>query len=98
MNGFPQPVEIFGTEVLGDDHTGTHGQTIEKADHHENQTAGGTDSCQSVVANKIADAPSIKGIIQLLKDLPQKQGEGEQHQCLPNRAFGQGVGAPFMRL
>ena len=77
MGGARYIIIVFCTEMPGNDNTGAHGKTVEKADHQENQIAGGTDSCHGSIAQEITDTPSVKGVIQLLEYLPQKNRQGE---------------------
>ena len=90
VNGIVHGFVIFGTEMLGDDDTGTHGKTIEKSYHQKHQTAGGTDRCQGIVTDEIAYCPGVKGVIKLLKNISQKNGKSEKENTFPDGTFGQG--------
>ena len=69
VNGFSHRRILLGAESPGDNHTGTHRKPLEKADHHKDEAAGGAYRRQRIVANKIADTPGVKRIIQLLKNI-----------------------------
>lgn len=87
VNGFLHGFIVFCAEVPGNDNTGTHGKTVEKAYHHKYKTAGGTDCSQSVVTQKIAYTPGIEGVVKLLKDIAQKNRKGKENQFFPDRTF-----------
>ena len=91
MNGKPQSLVIPGAEIPGDHHTCAHGYAVEKADEHEDQTAGGADCSQSIVAQIVAHNPGVKRIIKLLKNISQENRQGEQKHFLPYGALGQGI-------
>ena len=64
---------------------------VKEADHHEDQTAGGTDRGQGIIAYVVAHAPGVKSVIQLLEHISQEHRQGEEDHSLPNRAFGEGI-------
>ena len=72
-------------------HTGTHGHTVEKADEHKNQAAGGADRRQGILAQKIAYTPGVKGIIELLEHMSQKDRKGKQQHFFPDHTLSQSV-------
>ena len=90
VDGLADGSIIFCAVVPGDHHTGAHGQTIEKADHQEDQRTGTGDSAHGVVVDKIADAPGIKCIVQLLENLTEEDGESKQQNRFPNGPLGEG--------
>ena len=81
---FPKGVMVFGTETFCDEHTGTHGDTLEEADHHVNQAGRGTDCCQCGVTQIVTDYPGVKGIIKLLKEISQKNWKSKQKYLGPD--------------
>ena len=89
MDGFSHGGIILCAIVPGDDHTCAHGNTVEKADHHENQTAGRADSRQGGVAEKTPHNPGVKGVVKLLKHIAQKYRKGKQQHDFPDRPLGQ---------
>jgi len=72
MDGFFHGGIVPCAVVPGDDHTGTHRNTGEKADHHENQASGGTDGGEGIITNEIANTPRIKGVIELLEYISEE--------------------------
>lgn len=89
MDGLAHSVIVSGAVASGDQNTGTHSNAVEEADHQEDQAAGGADGGQCVVAYVIADAPGVKGIVKLLEDISQENGQGEKQHCFPDRPAGQ---------
>ena len=63
VNGFLHIVIPFGTVVSGDGNSGTHGDTVKKANHQKDKTSGGADCGQRILADKIADDQCIYRII-----------------------------------
>ena len=63
MYGLAQGVVLLCTEGAGDDHAGSHSNSVEEADHQKYQTAGGAYGRQGVVADVIAYAPSVESIV-----------------------------------
>ena len=82
---------VLRTEETGDDHTGTHGHTVEKAHEHMDQTAGGADCSQGSIADETAHHPGVKGIVELLKNIAQKNGQGEKQDFFPDGTLGQRI-------
>ena len=77
MNGQPHGLVVPCAKAAGNYDTGTHGNAVEKANHHKDQTAGGTDSRQGIFTQKIAYTPGVKGIVKLLKDIAQQYRQGK---------------------
>ncbi len=63
VNGFAHIFKLFCSENTGNHDPCAHGNTIEKTDHHKNQTARRADSRQGIVAYVIADTPRIECIV-----------------------------------
>ena len=98
VDGFAHGVVLLGTVCTGDDYAGSHGNTVEKADHHKDQTSGGTDGSQGIVADEITNAPGVEGIVELLKYIAEKYRQGEKQHGLPNRPLGQGIAFRLQNL
>ena len=92
VDGLAHHVVLLGAVGAGDHHAGTHRQAVEKADEHKDETAGGADRRQGVVVDVVAHAPSVKGVVQLLEQVPKQQWNGIQQHTLPNRALDQRLG------
>ena len=90
MDGLGHGVILFGTVGPGNDNAGTHGNTVEKTDHHKDEAAGRTYRCQSIITDIVSYAPGVKGIVELLKHVSQEHRKGEEQDRFPNRAFRQG--------
>jgi len=91
MDGLAHAFKILCAEVTGDNGTRAHGHTVEKADHHKDQTAGGTDGGKGILADEIAYAPGVEGIIKLLEQIAHQDGKRKEDNLFPNRTFRQGV-------
>ena len=92
MDGFFHGFVVPGAEKPGDDDTGTHGHTVEKAHQHEDQTGGGAYCRQGGVADVAAHHPGVEGVIKLLKKVAQEDRQGKQQHLFPDRTLRQGVG------
>ena len=77
MDGDMHILMILGAEELGDDHAGTHGNTVEKSYKHVDQTAGRADGSQCGIADEFANGPGIESMIKLLENITDKDGEGK---------------------
>ena len=91
MDGDAHLSVIAGTVEPGNDHTGTHGDTVEESHKHKNQAAGGADCSQSGIADEFAHHPGVEGVVKLLKDIAQKNRQGEKEHLVPDGAFRQGI-------
>ncbi len=63
VNGLSHGIVFFFAEPTGNYDAGPHGYTVEKADHHKNQTARRADGRQRIVAYVIADTPCVECIV-----------------------------------
>ncbi len=92
MDGQLHPLFILRTEVAGDDHARTGEDAAEEADQHKDQAAGGADGGQRLIAQQIADDQGIGHIVELLKQVAQKQRQSEFNDFLSDRALCHAVG------
>ena len=60
-----------------------------KADDQKGEAAAGADGGKGPVVGEIAQHPGIGQIVELLEQLPQKQGEGKGEDTLDDGALGQ---------
>ena len=79
MDCLLQAVSFFGTVISGNNYTRTHGNTVNKTYHQENQVSRRTDCCQRIAAKIITYNQRIRCIVQLLKQIPQKQWNGKKN-------------------
>ena len=91
MDGPAHGIVVLCSVAPGDQHTGTHGHTVEEADEHKDQTAGGADRRQGILSQKVAYTPGVKGIIKLLEHISQENRQGEQQHLFPDDTLGQSV-------
>ena len=91
MDSLLYSIEVFRAIGSGNDDTCTHGNVIKEADHHKDQTSGGTDCRQCILSYIIAHAPSIERIVQLLEYITQKYRQCKKKHPLPNWSFRQRV-------
>ena len=63
VDGLADGFVILCSVVAGDDDACAHGQTIEEADHQENQRAGTGNRAHGVVVDEESNAPCIKGVV-----------------------------------
>lgn len=82
---FCMAVVVLRAEITRDDYARTHRNAVDQTDHQENQVAGGADRGQRLTAQKVADDQRIRRVVQLLKQVAQKQREREGDQRLRNR-------------
>lgn len=91
VDGLLHHVVFSGAVGAGDHHAGAHGQAVEEADEHKNETAGGADRRQGIVVDVVAYAPSVKGVVQLLEQVAEKHRHSKQYHRLPDGALDQGL-------
>ena len=82
VDGLLHAVVVLRAEIARDDHARTHRNAVDQTDHQENQVAGGADRGQRLAAQKVADDQRIRRVVQLLKQVAQKQREREGDQRL----------------
>ena len=80
---------VLGAVIPGDDHAAADGDAVEKADDQKGEAAAGADGGKGPVVGEIAQHPGIGQIVELLEQLPQKQGEGKGEDTLDDGALGQ---------
>ena len=83
---FPVPSAV----VLGDQHARAQGGALQEADNHKDQIGRGTDGGQGLLADKVADDQGVGGVVELLEQIAQEDGDGEGHQPLPDGALQHG--------
>ena len=88
VDGAGHLVIIPCAEVTGDGHAHAAGGSREEADQQEDQGAGGADGGQRVVAKEVADDQGVGGVVQLLEQLAQENGNGEAGDEPPGHAVG----------
>lgn len=89
VDGLLYAVVILRAEIARDDDARAHRDAVDQTDHQEDQVTGGADGGQRLAAQKIADDQGIRRVIELLKQVAQKQREREGDQRLRDRAFGE---------
>ena len=70
-----QTVGLSCSIIAGDYNTCAHCDTVEKSDHQKNQTSGRTDGSECVAAEKVADDQGVGGIIKLLEQISDQNGQ-----------------------
>ena len=88
-------VFIAGAKIAWNNDTAAGGNAGEKTDDQKDDSAGGTDGGKSIVIRKVADDPCIHHVIQLLKQLTEKQRNGKGQNTAGNRSSCQ-VDAAFI--
>ena len=81
-------VQLFGTVVLADDHTGAGGQAHEETDEHIDNGSYRSYGGVSLVADIIADDPGVDGVVELLKNIADEQRKGKRNQMTQNITLG----------
>ena len=87
MDGLPEPLVVSGPEILGDDDSGTEGQTVEESHHHEYEASGRCHAGQRLRAKGVAHNQGIGRIVQLLEQISQKERNGECDDFLPKASL-----------
>ena len=85
---------------LGDQHRRAGGQSHEEAHQQVDQHAGGAaHGSQGFLAHILAHDHGVGGVVQLLEERAQQDGEEENQQLPPDHALGDavGLGAPLPR-
>ena len=86
VDGILEMFYVTGAEITGDDYTSTDCHAIEEAHHEKDQVSGGTDSCQGVAAKKVSNDQGIGHVVQLLKKVSKKKGDGKGDDPFPDGA------------
>ena len=83
MNGPENLISVPGSEISGDNHAASHGNSHKKAGQQIDQRPRGSDGRKGVGSKKPAHYKSVRRIIHLLKHLTQKNRHCEaDHQCV----------------
>ena len=93
VDGAGHPVIVPRAEIAGDGHTRAGGRTGEEADHQEHQRARGADGGQGVIPQESADDQRVGGVIELLKELAEKNRDGKHADETPGNAVGHVLGS-----
>ena len=80
MDRIADLVGLLRPVVLGDDHPRAHGQAHEEADEHVDDGIHGAHGAECFLAHVVAHHPGVHRVIELLEQVPQKQGHGEADQ------------------
>ena len=89
VDGLLQIILIPGAEVPGDDNAAAGGNAAEKANDQKGQIAAAAHRGKGLVAGKVADDPGIRHIVELLKNLPQKNWQREGKNAQSDASFRQ---------
>ena len=89
MDGGAHILMILCAEEFCDNDTGAHGHTIEEANKHVNKAAGGTDCRKGGIADEFTYRPGVEGMVELLKNIAQKNRQGKKKDLLPDWSFCQ---------
>ena len=87
MDGLLESFLVPGAEILGNHDTGTHGQTVEEAHHHEYEASGRCYAGQRLRPQGVAYDQGICSIVQLLEQISQKERTGECDDFLPKASL-----------
>ena len=87
MDGTLELLFFLRTKVAGNDDAGAYGDAIEKADQKEDQVAGRTDCGESVASEKVSYNERVRHVIKLLKEVPEKERNGESDDPFPDRSL-----------
>ena len=69
---------VFRSVIPRNHDTGTHRDTIDEADHQKDQIARRADCRQRVASKKISHDQGVCRVVQLLKQISEKQRDGKQ--------------------
>lgn len=98
MDGQTHVVVVLGTEIPGDDHPCADGDAAQKADEHEDKAAGGADRGQRVAAQKVAHNQGVGGVIELLKEIAEEDGQRKKGDAFANGAVEHGGSAFLLQV
>ena len=91
MDGVTHIPESCRAELLGDDHACAEADAVDEAYKQENEVACAADGGKGPVAEQIAHDEGIGGVVELLKEVSEKQGNGKEGDGLPYGAAGHAV-------
>ena len=87
MDGQPEILVVPGAEILGDDHAGAGGETHEKAHQGVDGGTGGAHGGQRLLADEVAHHDGVHGVVELLEQVADEQGDGKGHQLFPDHTL-----------
>ena len=104
MDGALDACIVSGSKIARDGDARSERQALDKADEQENQRPGGAHGGQRPVSEEPPDDERVRGIVELLENLAQKNRQREASNQPPRAALRhiprcafQGVSAPFCR-
>ena len=68
---------IVRSVVAADHDAGADGSSCEEHDDHVDDTCCGPNSGEGVGADEVADDEAVYGVVELLKEVAEKDGQGE---------------------
>ena len=95
VNDLFQSLPVARAVVHGIKDARAGGQAQKQADEKIDERAGGAHGRQRLVAGERADHGGVDGVVKLLKQIGQENGEGERDQPARDGAFRQGNGFLF---
>ena len=78
-------LRVFRAIITRDDHAGAQRDAVKKADQQINQIPRRADRRQRFAAQKITDDQRIDRVVQLLKQVAEKDRHGEKDNFFPDR-------------
>lgn len=82
MDGPDHVFLVSGPVIPGNDHPAAYGDAAEKAYNEKGEVSPGADGGESLVCGKIAQDPGVGQIIELLKQLSEKQRQSKGKNTL----------------
>ena len=89
VDGAAHPVPVLSAEIPRHHHAGAQRDAVDKARQQKDQAAGRADGGQGLAAQKVADDQGVGGVIQLLKQVADKNRQRKQQHTLGNAALYQ---------
>lgn len=96
VEGAGEIFPVIGAVKAGNNHPGTQGDSVNKPYQQHNHAGGGAHRRQSGAADEIADNQGVHGVVELLKEVAEKDGQGEGQHFAGNAALGQTVLVGFI--
>ena len=98
MDGSFQCRPVLCAEALRDNDLCPCRKPVEKSNDTKDELARGTDSGKGIPSQEAADDEAVHRVVQLLEDVPSKQGQGEADNLREDRSLSHIRAEPFRRF
>ena len=84
MDGLAHLLLLFGTVMMGNNHSHSYADSVKEADYTSNKETGGAYSCRCFFAYQLPHEHQIHHVVDLLDQAGPKERNGKEKQTLPD--------------